>query len=189
MRTDSSHYRRHLIWFATLATVGCLLDLVTKHFVFASPELFPGSEWWLINGHVGIQKSLNEGALFGMGQGKVALFAAFSVVAAIAIPLWLICYRAAEDFWVTTALGAVMAGVMGNFYDRLGLSGLTWDQFDPTRAGDTVHAVRDWILVQANDQWVWPNFNLADAFLVCGATLLFAHSFFAASIREEKKDR
>lgn len=167
---------RKFIWFAGLAVLGCVLDLWTKHLVFTSPRFFHGDEWWLWDGHVGIQKSLNEGALFGMGQGKVAIFALFSVVAAIAIPAWLFWFRAAEDFWLTTILGVIMGGVIGNFFDRIGFHGMLWDSFDPHRAGQPVYAVRDWILFQANDQWVWPNFNIADSLLVVGAIALFVRS-------------
>ena len=167
---------RRFCWFLFLAAIGCALDLWTKHLVFANPGFFHGDEWWLWQGHIGIQKSLNEGALFGIGQGKVAMFAVFSVIALVAIPVWLFWFRAAEDLWLTTLLGVIMGGVLGNFYDRAGLHGMTWDQFDPTRAGETVHAVRDWILVQASDRWVWPNFNIADSLLVVGAIALFVRS-------------
>jgi signal peptidase II len=54
---------------------------------------------------------------------------------------------------------------------------MKWDDFHPQRAGETVYAVRDWIL-QVSDQWVWPNFNIADALLVVGASFLFIRSFF-----------
>lgn len=166
------------ILFCSLAAAGCAADLITKHLVFRHAELYRGSEWWLWPGHVGIQKSLNEGALFGMGQGGVGVFALFSLAAAVAIPVWLFRFRAAEDRWLTIALGLVMGGILGNLHDRLGFSQLTWDRFDPNRAGQTVHAVRDWILVQWNEHWVWPNFNLADVCLVCGAGLLLLQALF-----------
>lgn len=140
--------------------------------------MFRGNEWWLWEDHIGIQKSLNEGALFGMGQGMVWLFAIFSVAALVAIPVWLFCFRAAEDGWLTLALGCITGGILGNLYDRLGFSGIQWDRFDPNRVGQPVFAVRDWILWQWNDQWAWPNFNIADALLVGGAGLLMIHSVF-----------
>lgn len=167
-----------VVIFVVLALLGCGIDLGTKHWVFSRNDMFHGSEWWLWEGHVGIQKSLNEGALFGMGQGKVWLFAIFSFIALIAIPTWLFKYRAAEQRWLTIALGCVTGGILGNLYDRLGLPGMTWDRFNPRRMNESVYAVRDWILWQWNDEWVWPNFNIADALLVCGAGLLLVHSFF-----------
>jgi signal peptidase II len=164
------------ILFCSLAVLGCATDLVTKHLVFRHPGLYRNSEWWLWEGHVGIQKSLNEGALFGLGQGGVGVFSLFALVAVVAIPVWLFRFRAAEDRWLTIALGLVMGGILGNLHDRLGLSRLTWDRFDPSRVGQPVYAVRDWILIQWNDHWVWPNFNIADAVLVCGASLLLVQA-------------
>lgn len=171
----------HVVLFWSAALLGCLADLVTKHLVFAHTELFRGSEWWLWEGHIGIQKSLNEGALFGIGQGNVWLFALFSIMAALAIPIWLFRFGAAHDRWLTLSLGCVMAGVLGNLYDRVGLPGLRWDQFDPTRAGQRVYAVRDFILLQVDERWIWPNFNVADSMLVIGAGLLLVHSFFVSN--------
>ena len=162
--------------YVILATTGCAADLGTKFWVFSRDDMFRHSEWWLWEGHVGIQKSLNEGALFGMGQGKVWLFAIFSLIALIAIPTWLFYFRAARDRWLTIALGCVTGGILGNLYDRLGLSDTLWDRFNPLRQGERAFAVRDWILWQWNDQWVWPNFNIADALLVFGAGLLMVHS-------------
>jgi signal peptidase II len=103
------------------------------------------------------------------------LFVALSVAAAIAIPIWLFWFGAARDGWLTSALGCVMAGVLGNLYDRPGLHGEIWPPSHP-RAGEPIYAVRDWILWQANDQWRWPNFNIADSLLVVGAALLLLHA-------------
>ena len=109
-----------------LPFLDCAADLVTKAWVFSVPELRAGHVYWLWTGHVGIQLSRNWGALFGIGQGMVWLFATLSIAAAMAIPLWLFRFGAARDAWLTFALGGVMAGVLGNLYDRLGLSGETW---------------------------------------------------------------
>jgi signal peptidase II len=161
--------------FLLSAIVGCAADLITKHWMFSWPELRAGNTYWLWAEHVGFQLSLNEGALFGMGQGNVWLFATLSVAAALAIPLWLFFFGAARDAWLTFALGCVMAGILGNLYDRLGLHGETWPG-PGERAGQPVYAVRDWILWQVNDQWRWPNFNIADSCLVVGAAILFIHA-------------
>lgn len=170
--------------FWALALGGCAIDLITKHWVFSSPRFFHGNEGWLIEGHIGIQKSLNEGALFGFGQGNVWLFATFAIVMVVALPLWLFYFGAARDRWLCFSLALIMGGVLGNLYDRLGLAGLEWDRFQPDRAGEKVYAVRDWILIQWNDQWVWPNFNLADALLVCGAALLLIQSFMTPVVSD-----
>jgi len=166
-----------IVWFVVIAIIGCAADLISKHLVFQSSELYRGSEWWLLQDHIGIQKSLNEGALFGMGQGRTWFFAVFSLIALVAIPVWLFWFRAAQDRWLNLALASVTGGILGNLYDRLGMPGLEWGQFNAARAGERIYAVRDWILLQWNDQWVWPNFNIADMLLVGGAGLLMIHAF------------
>ncbi len=178
MNESSLLPKSRIVWFFALAIFGCAADLLTKHLVFAHPQLYRNSEWWLWRGHLGIQKSLNEGALFGMGQGKVWLFAIFAIAAMVAIPVWLFWFRAAQDRILNFALGCVTGGILGNLYDRVGLPGLRWDFFNPARTGEPVYAVRDWILVQWDDRLVWPNFNIADALLVGGAGLLMIQAFF-----------
>lgn len=173
------------IGFLVIATIGCMVDLLTKAWLFSWPELRDGAVWWVVPGHAGFQKSLNAGALFGIGQGGVLVFAVVSVCAAITIPVWLFVFRAAQDRLLTFAMALVMGGILGNLYDRFGLHGLDWGEFDPRRQGEVVYAVRDWILWQWNDQWRWPNFNVADALLVCGACLLMWHGLFIAKPKVE----
>ena len=112
---------------------------------------------WVWEPYIGFETSINTGALGGFGQGKVFIFAGVSMVAILVIETWLVASRGARDRWLATAMGLVLAGILGNLYDRLGLWG--------------VYGVRDWILFQYNT-FVWPNFNLADSYLVCGAGMI-----------------
>ena len=82
--------------FLLIGGLGCLADLATKHWVFAALGPPGGDTHWLWKGFCGFQTSLNEGALFGMGQGKVWLFAALSIAAAFAIVYWLFIAGAAQ---------------------------------------------------------------------------------------------
>jgi len=172
--SDSVPASRYAV-FAAIAILGCAVDLVTKAWAFSVPALRNGEIRWLWDGHVGVQLSRNWGALFGMGQGKVWLFAIMSTIAMLAIPIWLFVFGAARDKWLNLALACVMAGVMGNLYDRLGLSREDWTGTAQV-SGEAVHAVRDWILWQVNPNWRWPNFNIADSMLVLGAAQLFLHA-------------
>lgn len=164
-----------VVVFTLLAVGGGLLDLWTKAAIFRWRGL-PGERetWWLIDGYVGIETAVNIGAVFGIGAGRGTFFAAFSVVAAIGILIWLFYHGAAKQWWLTVALGCVGGGIIGNLYDRLGM---WWQPGYPEawRSG-----VRDWILWQASDSLKWPNFNIADSLLVCGAGMLLWHSFFLA---------
>ncbi|HEY4759259.1 MAG TPA: signal peptidase II [Thermoguttaceae bacterium] len=175
MRAVSSN--RCLV-FLLLALAGCAIDLATKSWMFKSLGM-PGPEshiWWIWKGFFGFQTSLNEGALFGFGQGMVPLFAGLSIVAAIGICFWLFFGGAGRDWLLSIALGCVMAGIFGNLYDRLGLPGLIWNGLHgPHAVGEPVYAVRDFILVMIG-KWHWPNFNVADSLLVCGAALLVWHA-------------
>lgn len=166
---------RYLTYFA-IALAGCAADLASKQAIFEWRGL-PGVRppWWLIEGRLGIQTSVNPGALFGMGAGWWWLFASFSVVALIGIFTWLFVYGAAHDRWLTVALGSVTGGILGNLYDRLGL----WN--NQRLAAEFQHGVRDWILfiwpeVRLQIFNPWPNFNIADSLLVTGAIMLVVHA-------------
>ena len=177
---------RYLVFFS-LAVGGCALDLATKRWAFDSLGQ-PGPDSttkWLWDGVFGFQTSLNEGALFGMGQGFSLLFAALSIGAAVGILVWLFPVGAAHDWLLTIALAFVTAGIFGNLYDRLGLPCLVWNNAHPGHVpGTPVYAVRDFILVMIG-RWPWPTFNLADSSLVCGAALLVWHALFTKSERVE----
>ncbi len=177
--------------FAALALVGFLVDLLTKRWIFGRlwpPVAGQRPVHWVWEPYFGLEVTLNEGALFGIGQGLVWLFVVLSLAAAAGILYWLFVAGEARDLWLTWALGAVTAGILGNLYDRIGLHGLTWPAaYDPARVGQPAHAVRDWILLQWNDTLRWPNFNVADSLLVCGAILLLLHAFRPQSDAEQKK--
>jgi signal peptidase II len=171
--TDSSlavvvPQNRHVAFWG-IAVLGCALDLLTKHYVFQWRGMPSESlVWWVWEPYIGVETALNRGALFGIGAGFGTGFAVLSVLAAIGIVVWLFWFRAASDLLLTIALGCVMGGIGGNLYDRLGF----WQE--PGVAGAFRNEVRDWILFRYQN-YTWPNFNIADSLLVCGACLLLWH--------------
>ena len=169
---DFSVSANRYVLFFSIAVIGCAADLVSKHLVFSwlgSP--IPGKPpHWVWEGFFGFETAVNQGALFGVGQGMSAWFAVLSVIAAAGIVVWLFVLKGARDKLLTVSLACVTAGIFGNLYDRLGF----WHSADaPERFQN---GVRDWILFQFGD-YKWPNFNIADCLLVCGAMLLFFHAF------------
>ncbi len=159
--------------FLAIGISGLLADLWTKSYLFAElglPHETIGVDWWVIEDFFGFQTAVNQGALFGMGQGGSSVFALFSVIAFIAILFWFIRGGAWNSLFLTICLGCITGGVLGNFYDRMGW----WhgDEIHP----DYAYGVRDFILFTYQD-YVWPNFNIADCLLVCGAFLLLVYSF------------
>jgi signal peptidase II len=105
---------------------------------------------------------VNYGALFSLGgeHKKLAngFFATVSCLAAIGIALWGLRKSTGVDRWLCLALGLILAGAIGNFYDRIVFGG-----------------VRDFLYFYLIN---WPIFNVADCFLVCGAALLFVQAIF-----------
>jgi lipoprotein signal peptidase len=106
-----------------------------------------------------VMPRVNNGALFGLGQDANGLFALVSVAAALAILCWSVLPTGARDRFLAVALGLILAGTLGNLYDRIVFGG-----------------VRDFL--HWNYLVDWPVFNLADCCLVCGAFLLLVQAFW-----------
>jgi signal peptidase II len=115
---------------------------------------------------------VNQGALFGFLRDHKTLansgFAVISLLAAAAIVYWSTQPQTARDRWLCAALGLILAGTLGNFYDRVVFNG-----------------VRDFL--HWNYLFDWPVFNIADCCLVCGAGLLLLQAFAAQPAKEEMK--
>ncbi|MCA9217201.1 MAG: signal peptidase II [Planctomycetales bacterium] len=140
--------------------------MLTKRWAFSALGMPGGETFWVIPGYFGFETALNTGALFGQLQHQVQYLAIFSIVALIGVVFWFVFGRIGHDLPMTWTFGLITGGILGNLYDRLGL----W-----SNAG--VQAVRDWILFQYSPELKWPNFNIADSLLVCGACLLFILSW------------
>src|SRR5207245_2108763 len=93
------------------------------------------------------------------------IFAAISVLAALAIIFWSTRPTTARDRALCASLGLILAGTLGNLYDRLIFNG-----------------VRDFLYFRLMDGekivFNWPVFNFADCCLVCGACLLLLQAFW-----------
>lgn len=123
------------------------------------PKKFP-----VIENLFEFEASMNIGAFsgwFGQHTGVLAFisFAALFIITAILAGH----LRRPEHFDIVfvVALGLLLGGTFGNFYDRYFL-----------------RAVRDfikWFVVIGRDEWVWPNFNLADSSICVGVGLIFIH--------------
>ncbi|MBQ7030478.1 MAG: signal peptidase II [Thermoguttaceae bacterium] len=183
MNKLSSRSSRLLLFFA-IAALFCALDLGTKHWIFERLGR-PGESdvWWLIPDVFGLQTSLNQGALFGIGQGQIPLFVTLSCVAFVGIVGW-VWADSTRSVFLASTLGLITAGILGNLWDRVGLHRMRWSDFDadvwgcPSEmVGEPIYAVRDWILVMLGD-YPWPNFNIADSCLVCGAILIGLYALF-----------
>ena len=135
---------------------------------------------WLIGEVFGFETNLNEGGALRLWAGpRIGLCGAVASRRPLGWCAGCSVARAARDLHLTIALGCVLAGILGNLYDRLGLHGLTWAEgVRGHDAGERVYAVRDWLHFKIDAiGFDWPIFNLADSCLVCGAILLIWHAF------------
>jgi len=171
-RTISVPVNRY-VTYALIVIAGVAVDLSSKSAVFAALH-FPGMVEVGKLGHLvdfSLQTSINQGALWGFGQGWTSLFAILSVAAVAGIIYFLFIARHAHSKWLTVALALVTAGALGNLYDRLGLHGLT------TRNGASIYGVRDFLDFVFFETFHWATFNIADSMLVAGSIMLVIYSF------------
>jgi signal peptidase II len=116
----------------------------------------------VIPGVLGFTTTVNQGAVFGIAQGKVDWFLGFSVLA-LGFIVWMFATSRADQRVVHLALGLITAGALGNLYDRA-----------------VYHGVRDMLKFYVN--WFPFIFNVADALLDIGVPLLIARWLF---VKEE----
>jgi lipoprotein signal peptidase len=107
--------RSHVLLWVT-AVVGLASDLITKHLAFAN--LPSNRPMVLIPNVLSLDRSLNLGALFGIGKGMSPLFILASVLA-VAFVAYMFANSHRRQWVVHLALGLVLAGALGNLYDRL----------------------------------------------------------------------
>ncbi len=112
-------FRSHLrLW--PVAVVGLVLDLWTKHWAFSvlDPNPDPSASMVIIPHVMAFRRSLNAGALFGLGKGLTPIFIAASFLA-LGFVIFLFKHSGRDRRSLHLALGLVLAGALGNLYDRI----------------------------------------------------------------------
>lgn len=110
---------------------------------------------------------LNAGAVFGSGQGKRWFFIGFTVVALGFALLLFAKWCDRREYVAHTAIGLVIAGGLGNLYDRI--------MYACVR--DFLHPLPDvewpfgWKIFGRTEIWPYVS-NVADAFLLIGIAVL-----------------
>jgi signal peptidase II len=127
---------------------------------------------------------LNPGAVFGVGARHRLFFIAFTFIAVAAGLLVFGRYTSARDRLAHVAIALVLAGGVGNLYDRV-----------------VFGRVRDFLHIGADSRlpfgWTWPGtnnpelmpwvFNIADVLLLTGMILLMVHVNRAERRRRERE--
>jgi signal peptidase II len=105
----------HLRFWIVVA-LGLLVDLWSKDWAFRT--LGQSGRRVLIPHVLEFQTMVNDGALFGIGGGQTTLFLLASLLA-LALVLWMFAHSPPRVRLLHVALGAILAGALGNMYDRM----------------------------------------------------------------------
>lgn len=184
LSADSHLIRR--VCLLIVAISGLIWDLYSKWAVFHRLGVDGSEPIWngtILGVHIDFQlaTAFNRGALWGVGQNLTWVFASLSFLA-VGIILYFVWNRqATASWWLTIAVGLLLAGTIGNLFDRLSLHG--WKTVN-----GPVYAVRDFLdvvftggpfhLIFKDGVFHWATFNFADSYLVTGAIMLVLQSFW-----------
>lgn len=150
--------------------------VVKRDDVLAQTKIDPTDLMRLIPPHkpVGIHKVfefqlvLNNGAVFGAGQGKRWMFIGFTAVVLIIAMYSYARYASPKSRWTPFAVGLVVSGGIGNLYDRI-VFGCVRDFLHPLAGLEFPGGIR-W---PNGSPEVWPYVsNVADAALLFGIAIL-----------------
>ena len=151
--------KEHKLWLIGVGLL--LLDLFTKLRIRA--KYIPGMSVPVIQDIFHITYVQNKGAVFGSLQGFSTLFIWLTLIAIGAILyLW---DDFPDSFWGRLFLSSIVAGLLGNFIDRIFLGFVTYFL----------------------DFRIWPVFNVADAIVCIGVTGLIISILFMKEGKVEKK--
>ena len=136
---------------AGIGTLALAVDWATKRLVTASPDSFRARE---IFPGVWLERSHNSGVAFGLFSGRSNLILVAGGLAIVAI----LVYLALETRPVLAGVagGFLIGGSLGNLWDRVARGEVT-----------------DFLRLPH-----WPNFNMADVFVVIGVILVAVSLFW-----------
>jgi lipoprotein signal peptidase len=155
-----------LLRFYGLCLMGLMIDLLSKY--TAQYYLEGQYDVAFIPGYIHFKWVLNPGAVFGIGAGMRWLFVVVSVFAFLFLTYLFASSGRQRGYQLI--LGLLMAGVLGNLYDRVFYG-----------------HVRDMIWAFPK----WPDFfpyifNVADIFLCTGVALMLLHAVFVDLIAKRR---
>jgi len=150
----------HLL-FWPIAMGGAALDLWSKKAIFEWLPTVPYEKYVVIDGFFQLILRENSGAAFSIAQGQRWFLVGISCIASVAA-IGIFLFGGVQRRITQIAMGCMLAGISGNFYDRAFNNGL----------------VRDFLDVYVGNHH-WPTFNVADSLLCIGVGLLILTNFMA----------
>ena len=150
-----------MILWSVLATLGVVLDQITKYLVIKN--ISPTQFVEILPGILEFVYVENTGAAFNILSGKLGLLSIISVAFAIGVVIYMIMKKPQSKLFRIAAL-LLFAGAVGNVIDRI-FRGF----------------VVDFIRVEFID---FPVFNVADIFITIGAVLYIIYILFFDNKKE-----
>lgn len=181
------------ILLVIVAALGTASDLWTKHWAFENVArepviidrervlaarhglgaMTPPDKMRIIPGVLDFTLVLNPGAVFGIGARQRVFFVTFTG-AAIGFALWVFArWTGPRDRLAHAGLGLLLAGGLGNLYDRL-VYACVRDFIHPLPGVRLPFGIK-WPNGSA-EIWPWVS-NVADAYLIVGIGLVLWHSW------------
>jgi len=152
--------RRYIL---LIAAVVIAIDQWTKYLIKTRVPLYSGFD--VVPGLFRITHTLNPGAAFGLFSESVSPYRTAGLIAFTVIALLVIgtmIWRTPKHWTISAAaLGLILGGAVGNFYDRV-----------------RFHVVTDFLLFY-DKHWSFPVFNIADSAITVGAVLMLIDLLFA----------
>jgi signal peptidase II len=165
---------RKILIFSVVCTVGVALDQATKYWVRTSEAVNSPGGIPVIPHLFSIVHAENPGAAFGMlgnlsQEWRIAVFALFTLIATGIV----------IDIFLSTTLGLILSGALGNVIDRLvkplyGMKATVTDFLRFYTDNPDWSAWLDGMFGMSE----YPSFNIADANLVIGVGLFLVHYLF-----------
>ena len=156
-------------WFVAIFLVLLASDLGLKAWSFAGNV--PPEGTVLVPRFLSLRLTENRGAIFGTLQGRKLFFIGASVVAA-ALILYFFMQSRAKERGTHIGLSMILAGAMGNLYDRL-VYGVVRDMLHLFPGVELPFGWQWW--GGSNELYPWI-FNLADVYLLIGIGLVLIRS-------------
>jgi signal peptidase II len=160
--------------FWSVFVIGLILDQITKIWVYTTLA-YNRDEIEIIPGFLSIVHAQNPGAAWGMLRDfeyRQYLFLLFTIIA-VGVVIDLFRRLPKEDMFMSTTLGMIMSGAIGNAIDRIHKGTVT----DFIRVYSDSPSIKSW-LIETFGTNEWPSFNVADSALVVGIILFLLHYIF-----------
>lgn len=157
-----------MIWGETLEIIiiilGIFIDRVTK--IFAVNKLGGGNSVNIIDNIFSLEYLENQGAAFGVFQGKQIFLIILTLTIVTALIIYLFKYSS-KSIFERAAISLIIGGAIGNLYDRI-----------------VYNYVVDFIKFQYFDKYTFPTFNFADICICVGTFLLLL--YLLKDVRNER---